>query len=149
MATISIPAPSTGTTTRSDAAGADAIGSSASPVTLGADTYEAQAGFTSTRDYRDCAWHVTIPNKGTATKVTVKVEWSEDSANLSQQGSEIIAAGVSTLSDFVQEYDVTNLTAPFNLPALLLPTAAPNAKVSVKADIGTTTTVYVRAWRKA
>ena len=149
MSTVTFPTPAGGGAVRSDEAGANAIGSSASPVTLGADTYEAQAGFTPTRDFRDCAWHVTIPNKGTATKVTVKVEWSEDSSNLSQQGSELIAAGVSVLSAFVQEYDVSALVAPFNLPALLLPTTAPNAKVSVKADIGTTTTVYVRAWRKA
>ena len=137
---------------RSDSAGTDVLGSSGAPQLLNlADTYFDQSGFTDTRDFGDCVWHVTCENKGTATKLTVKIEWSEDASNLSPQGSESISAGVSTLSEYVAEYDISPVTlvAPFNLPAILLPVAAPNAQVSVKADIGTTTEVYVRAWRKA
>ena len=135
---------------RSDASGTDVLGSSGSPQVLSAaDTYFDQSGFTDTRDFGDCVWHVTCGNKGTATKLTVKVEWSEDGANLSSQGSESISSGVSTLSEYIAEYDISGELAPFNLPAILLPVAAPNAQVSVKADLGTTTEVYVRAWRKA
>jgi hypothetical protein len=135
---------------RSDSAGVDVLGSSGAPQALSAaDTYFTQSGFTSTRDFGDCVWHVTCTNKGTATKLTVKIEWSEDASNLSPQGSEAISSGVSTLSEYIAEYDISGKTAPFNMPAILLPTAAPNAQVSVKADIGTTAEVYVRAWRKA
>ena len=135
---------------RSDSAGTDVLGSSGAPQLLNlADTYFDQSGFTDTRDFGDCVWHVTCENKGTATKLTVKIEWSEDASNLSPQGSESISAGVSTLSEYTAEYDISGESAPFNLPAILLPVAAPNAQVSVKADIGTTTEVYVRAWRKA
>ena len=139
-----------GASVRSDASGTDVIGSSATPQVLNlANTYFTQTGFTDTRDFGDCVWHVTCEDKGTATKLTVKVEWSEDASNLSSQGSESISAGVSTLSEYIAEYDISGETAPFNLPAILLPVAAPNAQVSVKSDIGTTTEVYVRAWRKA
>lgn len=135
---------------RSDSAGVDVLGSSGAPQALSAaDTYFTQSGFTSTRDFGDCVWHVTCTNKGTATKLTVKVEWSEDGSNLSSQGSESISSGVSTLSEYIAEYDISGESAPFNLPAILLPVAAPNAQVSVKADLGTTAEVYVRAWRKA
>lgn len=137
---------------RSDSAGTDVLGTSGSPQVLSAaDTYFAQSGVTDTRDFGDCVWHVTCTDKGTATKLTVKVEWSEDGTNLSQQGSESISAGVSTLSEYIAEYDISGETTPpsFNLPAILLPVAAPNAKVSIKADIGTTTDVYIRVWRKA
>lgn len=44
--------------------------------------------------------------------------------------------------------DTTCFVATFNLPAILLPVAAPNAKVSMIADAGTPS-VYVRVWRKA
>ena len=83
---------------RSDSAGTDVLGSSGAPQLLNlADTYFDQSGFTDTRDFGDCVWHVTCENKGTATKLTVKIEWSEDASNLSPQGSESISAGVSTL----------------------------------------------------
>lgn len=137
---------------RSDASGTDVIGSSGSPQALNSSTYTAQTGVTDTRDFSDCVWHVTCTDKdlvgGPATKLTVKVEWSEDGTNLSQQGSESITAGVSTLSEYTAEYDISGETAPFNLPAILLPVAAPNAKVSMIADAGAPT-VYVRVWRKA
>jgi hypothetical protein len=139
-----------GVNVRSDATGTDVIGSSGAPVTLTpADTYQAQSGFTDTRDFSTAVWYVTIPAKGTATKITVKIEWSEDASNLSQQGSESITSGVSTLSEYIAEYDISLESAPFNLPAIVLPVAGPNAKVSVKSDLGTTTTTYVRVWRQA
>jgi hypothetical protein len=133
---------------RSDASGTDVIGSSGSPQALNSSTYTAQTGVTDTRDFSDCVWHVTCTDKSTAGVLTVKVEWSEDGTNLSQQGSESITAGVSTLSEYTAEYDISGETAIFNLPAILLPVAAPNAKVSMIADAGAPT-VYVRVWRKA
>lgn len=135
--------------TRSDSAGTDVLGSSGATQALNSSTYTAQTGVTDTRDFSDCVWHVTCTDKSTATKLTVKVEWSEDGTNLSQQGSESITAGVSTLSEYIAEYDISGeAIVPFNLPAILLPVAAPNAKVSMIADAGAPT-VYVRAWRKA
>jgi len=135
---------------RSDAAGTDVLGSSGSPQTLAvADTWYTEASTTTTRDHRDAIWYTTIANKGTATKITVKVEWLEDGTNLGPQGTEAISSGTATLSVYEAEYDISALTAPFNLPTISLPTAGPAAKVSVKADIGTTATCYVRVWRKA
>jgi len=134
---------------RSDAAGTDVIGSSGTPTTLSAaDTYFAEAGTTDTRDYRDAVWYARIINKGTATKITLKIEWLEDGSNLGPQGSEGIASGIATLSIYEAEYDISSLTAPFNLPTIALPVVGPNSKVSIKADIGTTATAYVRVWRK-
>ena len=122
-----------------DTAGVDVIGTSAAPAALGvADTYVSETGITAALNYRQVTWHPFISNVGTATKITVKVEWSEDGANLAQQGFESITAGV---------FEYTAVAGA--LPPIPLPVIAPGAKVSIKADIGTTTTCYVRVVRQA
>lgn len=129
-----------------DTAGVDVIGTSGAPVTLAvADTYVAQPGITDVLNYRQSTWYPFISAIGTATKITVKIEWSEDATNLAQQGFESIAAEVATISSAVWEYTaVAGALEPIPLPVI-----APNAKVSIKADIGTTTTCYVRVARQA
>jgi hypothetical protein len=129
-----------------DTAGVDVIGTSAAPAALGvADTYVSETGITAALNYRQVTWHPFISNVGTATKITVKVEWSEDGANLAQQGFESITAGAATITAGVFEYTAVAGA----LPPIPLPVIAPGAKVSIKADIGTTTTCYVRVVRQA
>ena len=129
-----------------DTAGVDVIGTSGAPAALSvADTYVAQAGLTAVLNYRQATWYPFISAVGTATKITVKVEWSEDATNLAQQGFEAIAANVATISSGIWEYAiVAGALEPIPLPVI-----APNAKVSIKADIGTTTTCYVRVVRQS
>lgn len=137
-------------TMRSDASGTDVLGTAGTPQVLGtADTYFAQSGATDTRDYDTAVWYVTVTDKGTATSITVKVEWLEDGSNLGPQGTEDILSGASTLSVYEASYDISGETAPFNLPVIPLDVIGPAAKVSVKADAGTTTQIYTRVWRKA
>jgi len=129
-----------------DGAGVDVIGSSGTPAALTvADTYVAQVGLTDVLNRRQVTWYPFISAIGTATKITVKIEWSEDATNLAQQGFESITAAVGTVSSGIWEYTA----AAGALPAIPLPVIAPNAKVSIKADIGTTTTCYVRVVRQA
>lgn len=129
-----------------DTAGVDVIGSSGTPTTLSvADTYVAQSGLTAVLNYRQATWYPFISAIGTATKITVKIEWSEDATNLAQQGLESIASATATVSSGEWEYTA----AVGALPPLPLPVIAPNAKVSIKADLGTTTTCYVRVARQA
>jgi hypothetical protein len=136
-------------TIRSDVSGSDVLGTSGSPITI-PTTYTGSV-LSSTRDYSDCVWHVTLASTGSGvTQVDVKVEWSEDGTNLSQQGSESITAGTSTLSKYEAQYDVSGeTTQPFNLPAISLPVAGPNAKISIKAVGAADGTGYIRVWRKA
>jgi hypothetical protein len=136
-----------GTIVRSDSVGADVIGSSGSPATF-STAFTAQAGFTDVVDYRTASWFVWITNKGTAARVDVQIEWSEDTSNLLAQGTEAISSGTSTLSVYEAQYDISALTAPFGLPVIVLPIPAPNAKVKVKVDAGTTTQGYVRVTRQ-
>jgi len=140
-----------GAMVRSDEAGSDIIGSSGSPTTLtSADTYVAQSGVTDVRDYSRAVWYVTCTNKGTATKLTVTLEWFEDAGtNNAPQGAELITAGAAVLDVYEAGYDISGLAAPFNLPPIALDVIGPNARLSVKADIGSTTEVYARVWRKA
>jgi hypothetical protein len=129
-----------------DTAGVDVIGTSGAPAALtGVDTYVVQPGLTDVLNYRQATWYPFISAIGTATKITVKIEWSEDATNLAQQGFESIAADVATVSSGIWEYTaVAGALEPIPLPVI-----APNAKVSIKADIGTTTTCYVRVARQA
>lgn len=139
-----------GVLVRSDAAGTDVIGSSGSPITI-PSTFSGvgvQSGFTDTRDYTDAVWFVTIDTVSTATRIDVRVEWSEDAANLGQQGTENITNGTAELNSYEAQYDISGLSAPFNLPPISLPVAAPNAKVSIKGNAGSPEG-YVRVWRKA
>jgi len=88
-----------------DGAGVDVIGSSGTPAALTvADTYVAQPGLTDALNYRQVTWYPFISAIGTATKITVKIEWSEDATNLAQQGFEAIAADVATISPGIWEY---------------------------------------------
>ncbi len=129
-----------------DGSGVDVIGSSGTPTILAvADTYVSQAGLTDVLNYRQATWYAVIAAIGTATKITLKIEWSEDATSLAQQGFEAIAADVATVSSGIWEYTaVAGALEPIPLPVI-----APNAKVSIKADIGTTTTCYVRVARQA
>jgi hypothetical protein len=135
---------------RSDSAGIDVIGSTGSPQALTVDnTYVTQVGATDTRDYSDCVWLVETVTQGSATKLTVKVEWLHDSSvtDTNPQGSESISSGLSTLSVYEAEY---TLLGTEGLPAISLPVAGPYALVSIKADLtGTNPGVIVRVWRKA
>ena len=129
-----------------DTAGVDVVGTSGAPAALTvADTYAVQPGLTETLNYRQATWYAFISAVGTATKITVKIEWSEDATNLAQQGLESIASATATVSSGEWEYTA----AVGALPPLPLPVIAPNAKVSIKADLGTTTTCYVRVVRQA
>lgn len=128
-----------------DNPGTDVIGTSAAPAALSvADTYVAQTGLTPALNYRQVTWYPFVSAVGTATKITVKVEWSEDGTNLAQQGFESIASGAATITAGVFEFTAVAGA----LPPIPLPVIAPGAKVSIKADIGTTTTCYVRAVRQ-
>lgn len=130
-----------------DGAGVDVIGSSGTPAALPlADTYVAQPGLTDVLNYRQVTWYpfISVLDPG-ATKITVKIEWSEDATNLAQQGFESIVANIATISSGIWEYTaVLGALEPIPLPVI-----APNAKVSIKANIGTTTTCYVRVARQA
>ena len=129
-----------------DTAGVDVIGTSGAPAALSvADTYVAQTGLTPVLNYRQATWYPFISAVGTATKITVKVEWSEDATNLAQQGLEAISGAAATISSGEWEFTA----AVGALPPIPLPVLAPNAKVSIKADTGTTTTCYVRVARQA
>jgi hypothetical protein len=129
-----------------DTAGVDVIGTSGLPAALSvADTYVAQAGLTAVLNYRQATWYPFISVLGTATKITVKVEWSEDATNLAQQGFSAVSGAASTISS--GEWEYTAVAGA--LPPIPIPVIAPNAKVSIKADIGTTTTCYVRVVRQA
>ena len=131
--------------TGDDTAGVDVIGTSDAPAVLSvADTYTAQSGLTSVADYRQATWFPFVSVVGTATKITVKIEWSEDGTNLAQQGFESISGAASTVSPGIWEYTA----AAGALPPIPLPVIAPNAKVSIKADTNDAT-VYVRVVRQA
>lgn len=135
---------------RSDANGTAVLGDVGSPVVLSsANTYFYQSGVTDTRDYDTAVWYVTVAAKGTATSVTVKISWLEDGTNLGPQGTEDILSGASTLSVYEATYNIASETAPFNIPVIPLNVIGPNAKIAIKADVGITTQVYARVWRKA
>ena len=128
-----------------DNPGADVIGTSAAPAALSvADTYVAQTGLTSATNYRQVTWFPFVSDVGTATKITVKIEWSEDGANLAQQGFESITAGAATITAGVWEYTAVAGA----LPPIPIPVIAPGAKVSIKADTNDVT-CYVRVVRQA
>ena len=136
---------------RSDAEAQDVMGTLGSPQALTVDdTYVVQTGTTDTRDYSNCVWFVETVTQGSATKLTVKVEWLHNAlpTDRNPQGSESISGGLSTLSVYEAEY---TLVADEGLPAISLPVAGPYAMVSIKADLtaGTNPEVIVRAWRKA
>ena len=120
-----------------DTTGVDVIGSSGTPAALTvADTYVAQPGLTDTLNFRQVTWYPFISAVGTAAWITIKIEWSEDGTNLAQQG--FGPTGEWVYPAFAGA-----------LQPLSLPVIAPNAKVSIKADTGTTTTCYVRVTRQA
>lgn len=132
------------------------IGTNAAPAALSTpDTYVAQAhatadDLTDTLGYRQVSHYVAIPVKDALTTlITVLVEWSDDGAALLPQGSESVADG--TISVFSAEFvqDVSGLTAPFSFPVVPLPVIAAYSKVSIKANLGTTTTAHVRSARQA
>lgn len=136
-----------GTIVKSDSVGADVIGSSNAPATF-STSFTAQTGLTNVLDYRTASWFVWITNKGTANRVDVQIEWSEDATNLLAQGTEAISAGTSVLSVYEAQYDISALSAPFGLPVIPLPVVAPNAKIKIKVDSGNTTQGYVRVTRQ-
>jgi hypothetical protein len=110
--------------------------------------YLDQVGVTDTRDFSDAVWYVNIVVKDAATtSVTVKVSWFEDAGtNAAPQSTEAILAGEATGS--VYEY-VFAITGTGMIPAIPLPVIGVNTQVSVKVNAGTTTTAYVRVWRKS
>ena len=130
-----------------DAAGVDVIGSSATPAVIGT-SYTVQAGFTDVQGYKQAAWYVRVTDKGTATRLDVAIDWSEDGVNGAPQGAESIAAGISTLNVYEAQYDISALTAPFSLPVIALPVIGPDVRVQIKADTGSTTEAYVRVVRQ-
>lgn len=132
---------------RSDASGQamTGVGTSGSPATYGI-SYTTQTDSTDLRDYGDATWYVYITNKSTATKITVKVDFSEDDSNFGQQHSEVIAAGAATESPYEAEFDISALSATLVLP-LSLRVMGPKSRVSVKADQGTPQG-YVTVWRQ-
>jgi len=138
--------------TRSDIIDADVAGLSPAVALTVNDTYVYQTDFTDVIDYSDCIWHISI-NGGvpqTVTKITVLIEWSGDGLAFTtkySQGSESISSGISTLSKYEAEFDVTS---NFVLPAISLPVAGPYVRIAIKADnTSTNPTVWAKVWRKA
>ena len=128
----------------SDSLGGDAIPASTLSV---ADTYVTQTGFTKTLGYGQVIWFPVVTTlDGAATKITVKIEWTQDGGTVySSQGTESISSGVVTVSSAVWEY----AAATGGLAPIPLPVIAPGVRVSIKADAGTTTECYVKMVRQA
>jgi hypothetical protein len=133
---------------RSDATSTDLnnLGTNATPVAL-TTAYRVQGDLTDVRDFSKAIWYVYVAAIGTATSVTIRVEWYDDGGTYpSRQGTEAITAGAAVLS----EYEATfSLGGSGSVPPIPLEVLGPNVRLSVKADIGTTTTVHSRIWRKA
>jgi hypothetical protein len=132
-----------GSGTTSDTAGTAVIGSAGSPVTFtSSDTV--QVGLTDVTAYKQCTWYVIITDRDTVTPtntVEVRIDWTADSGTtFNTQGTEAIAAGVSTLSYYVAQFDITAFPAAaiFGLPPIPLPVVAPEVRVRVKVDAGST-----------
>jgi hypothetical protein len=137
---------------RSDITHADVAGLSSAVALTVNDTYVFQTDFTDVIDYSDCIWHIDI-NPGvpqSVTKITVLIQWSGDELAFTTkhpQGSESISSGISTLSKYEAEFDVTSNVA---LPAISLPVAGPYVRIAIKADdTSTNPTVWAKVWRKA
>ncbi len=96
--------------TTSDTAGTAVIGTAGSPVTFtSSDTV--QVGLTDVTAYKQCTWYVIITDRDTVTPtntVEVRIDWTADSGStFNTQGTEAIAAGVSTLSYYVAQAQPT------------------------------------------
>ena len=72
---------------------------------------------------------------------------SDDTAGVDVIGTSGVPAALSVADTYVAQAGLTAVAGA--LPPIPLPVIAPNAKVSIKADIGTTTTCYVRVVRQA
>ena len=137
--------------TRSDIAATDVAGLSTTVALTVNDTYVYQSDFTDVIDYSNCIWYISI-NPGapqSVTKITVLIEWSGDGLGYTTkypQGSESISSGISTLSKYEAEFDVTSNLI---LPAISLPVAGPYVRIAIKADDTTTNpTVWAKVWRR-
>jgi hypothetical protein len=143
-----------GSGTTSDASGTAVIGTAVSPVTLaaGAGAFTVQSGLTDVTAYKQCTWYVIIVSRDAVTPTTqinVRIDWTADGGSVfSTQGTESISSGASTLSLYEAQYSVTGLTGPFSLPPISLPVVAPEVRVRVGADAGSTT-AYVLVARQA
>lgn len=151
MATTLIPTGS-GSGNASDKSGVPVIGAAGSEVTLaaGAGAFTAQSTLTDVSGHKQCTWYVIIASRDVATtQINVRIDWTADGGSLfSTQGTESISSGASTLSLYEAQYDVTGLTGPFSLPPISLPVVAPQVRVRVGADAGSTT-AYVLVARQA
>ncbi len=112
------------------------------------DTYVNQSGYTSTYGYRQATWFPVITTLDPATsKISVKIEWTQDAGVIfGPQGTESISSGTIPVSSAVWEYTVSGTGGLEPIP---LPVIAPGARVSIKADAGTTTACYVNITRQA
>lgn len=134
----------------SDTAGTDIIGTSGVPVAI-SNTYAGagiQAGSTDCLTYNNVVWYVYVTAKSTATRIDMRVQWSEDNVYFDEQATESIASGTVTVDDGEWQYDISTDVVTF-MKHLPLPTYGRRyAKFSVKSDAGTPS-VYVRVVRSA
>jgi hypothetical protein len=102
-------------------------------------------------EYRQCSWYIIIANKDAATsQIDVQIDWTADGGTVfSPQGTESITAGASTLSIYQAQYDVSAFPggSSFSLPVIPLPVVAPQVRIRVRADAGSTT-AYVLVARQ-
>jgi len=80
----------------------------------------------------------------------VQIDWTADGGTVfSPQGTESISAGASTLSINQAQYDVSGFPplSGFSLPVIALPVVAPEVRIRVRADAGSTT-AYVLVARQ-
>jgi hypothetical protein len=125
-------------------------------VTLaaGAGAFTVQSGLTDVTAYKQCTWYVIITNRDTGTptnQIKVRIDWTADAGTVfNTQGTESISAGVSTLSYYEAQFDISSFptATTFGLPPIALPVVAPEVRVRVGADAGSTT-AYVLVARQA
>jgi len=127
----------------------DRLGVPALPLTTLAlpDTYVSQSSPTEIHGYRQATWFpvVTVLD-GAATKISVKIEWTQDGGVVyGPQGTESISSGIVAVTAAVWEYPAV----VGGLEPIPLPVIAPGARVSIKADAGTTTQCYINIVRQA
>lgn len=130
----------------SDASGTAVIGTAGAPVTLasGAGAFTLQAGLTDVTAYKQCTWYVIITNRDTGTptnQVKVRIDWTADGGTVfNTQGTESISAGISTLSYYEAQFDISSFptATTFGLPPIALPVVAPEVRVRVGTDAGST-----------
>lgn len=121
----------------------DLLGSAAAPVTL-ATTYGGGATSSAVDVWRQewAVYSVFCDAVGTATRIDIQIEESSDGSNWAAVQTELVASGVSTLSDYEQRKAVSGTGLVFLARGLVR--GASYQRVKIKVDTGTTTTAHVQ-----